>query len=102
MRFAICKRSRQDQPVQNGLALTPAQMMKMAEKGVPISAQMAPNDEFDLGQDTKNCFLPLERTRGIDISDLWNAEKSAKHKMSDAIKSEKIMNGEFKTINPIN
>lgn len=102
MRFSTCKRKKGEQPVQSGLALTPSQMMAMAERGVPISAQTASDSEFDLGAEAKDCYLPLERTRGIDIADLWVAERSAKKKMADALKTEKIASGNFKTINPIN
>ena len=46
-RVAICTRTKQDLPVQNDLALTPAKVLEMAEKGIPVSAQASVDNFYD-------------------------------------------------------
>lgn len=72
-----------------GLAFTPAQMAKMAEKGIPISTQSA--DQFVDGTLNPSFDIPIEERRGIDVNDVWNASKDAKAKIIDAHKKDKLL-----------
>lgn len=85
-----CKalRNDQDKPVQSDLALTPAQMADLAEKGIPIStanAQLAYED----GTRSATFDIPIEERRGIDIADVWNTQQDARDKVVNAYQQAK-------------
>lgn len=61
-------------PVDQDLALTPSQMMSLTERGVPVSVS---NSSVSLTEGVKDPFLPIERHRGVDAADVWNAENDA-------------------------
>lgn len=77
-----CKRSKEDIPVQNGLALTPTEMMRLAQKGVPISAQNEQN--FFDGVDNPTWDVAPEKMRGVDPADLWQLQKTSRKKVTSA------------------
>ncbi|UPW41264.1 hypothetical protein [Sigmofec virus UA08Rod_4626] len=63
-------------PVVNDLAVTPSDMHQMTARGVPISAQ---NESMFYDGDTLSSIeLDLEYQRGIDVVDLWDAEKTSR------------------------
>lgn len=74
-----------------GLAFTPAQMAKMAEKGIPISTQSA--DQFVDGSLNPSFDIPIEDRRGVDVNDVWNASKDAKAKIINAHRKDKELYG---------
>lgn len=74
-----------------GLALTPAQIAKMSEQGIPITTQMS--DQFFDGTLNPSFDIPLEEQRGVDINDVWNASKTAKARIIDAHKKDKELYG---------
>lgn len=67
--------------VENGLSTTPAQMRQLTEQGIPVSGD-ALGLMFDDGV-KDNPQLPLAERRGIELADLWNAQKSARSKLRD-------------------
>lgn len=82
-RTCTAKRVEDDKPVQNGLALTPAQMADMAERGIPIStsnAQLA----YDESDRVASFDLPVEDRRGVDIADVWVSQMDARKRVKDA------------------
>lgn len=92
-RFASVRREIGELPVQTGLAVTPAQMLEMAQQGIPISSVNA-EYMYDDGQRTVDFVPPLERQRRIEIGDLWENEMDIRKKtrklyqMESEIKSE--------------
>lgn len=78
--FASCKCELHESKVSSGLALTPAQMWDMAQQGKPISTSMLPDEYFDDGDPYATYDVDLDRKRGIDVVELWEAEKTAKNK----------------------
>lgn len=65
--------------VFGNLAVTPAQMMKMAEKGIPISGQnlsMMPEE----GSSNPTWDLPLDQIKGVDPAQLWEESQIIKEK----------------------
>lgn len=82
IRFSNCKSQPNETKVQSGLALTPAEMYTMAQQGKPISAQILPDDNFDDGEPQCSYDITLDRQRGIDVNDLWNAEKEINNKFT--------------------
>lgn len=82
-RTCSVKRDEHDKPVQNGLALTPAQMAEMAERGIPIStanAQLA----YEEGDRSNSFDIPVEDKRGVDMADVWVAQQDARKRVKDA------------------
>lgn len=79
-RMAKALRHGDDVFVQNGLAVTPSQMLEMAADGVPISSV---NAEFmyDDGQRTPPDVPVLDRQRGVDLGDLWEHQQDIRYKM---------------------
>lgn len=73
-------------PVKQNQALTPAQIGEYTAKGIAVSSSQ--NLVFDEGIPNPGP-LPLEQRRGIDVSDVWNASKTASKKLKTAIKSAK-------------
>lgn len=78
-----CVRVADDAVVQNGLALTPSQMMDMQDKGIPITTQNL-GVTYDDGYSSLDFNVPLEYQRGIDMADLWEARENSKKKMRKA------------------
>lgn len=81
--YRPCKivRSEEDIQVQDGLALTPAQVADLTNSGVPISQPLAMN--FFDGYKTLDFDPGILGRRGVDITDLWNAQQDARKKMRD-------------------
>lgn len=79
IRFAHCKRHLGETPVKNGLAVTPAQALKMAEAGLPISSQM----QFQMvdGHTGSDWSLGVEERRGVDMATVWQESKSARKRL---------------------
>ncbi len=66
-------------PVKSHLAITPAQMDKAREQGVPITPNNVNPDLIQDGTTNPQFEIELERQRGVDIAELWqNAESSRK------------------------
>lgn len=78
-RMAHPKRQADELPVQRGLAVTPAQMLVMAQEGIPISSQGA-EYMYDDGQRTVDFVPPLERQRRVEIGDLWENQMDIRKK----------------------
>lgn len=76
MKFYIQK---DKNPVKSHLAITPAQMDKAREQGVPITPSNINPDLVQDGTTNPQFEIELERQRGVDIAELWqNAESSRK------------------------
>ena len=66
-------------PVKSHLAITPAQMDRAREQGVPITPSNVNPDLVQDGTTNPQFEIELERQRGVDIAELWqNAESSRK------------------------
>lgn len=76
-------------PVRSGLAVTPAKMLELASKGVPVSLSNASN-VVD-GSDKLSFDVPLNELRGIDVAVLWEEQQRVKEKMrSGSLKDRKL------------
>lgn len=79
-----CRRFDDEEIVQNGLAVTPSQMLELAQKGVPIS----PNNlglGFEEGVSDLDFEPPLNYRRGVDLGDLFEAREDVKSKVKKAV-----------------
>ena len=82
----VCVRSSADIPVQNGLCLTPTEMMSMASRGVPISVSNEHN--FYDGEENPSWVIDPIKERGVDAADLWQLQMSARKKIRNAKRIE--------------
>lgn len=91
-RCAVCHRyddSTAFIKVQPGLAMTPAQIQRATELGLPVSSASLSSDVFFDGYDgTGDIPLSVDMMRGVDIVDTWNASHDAKQKLMQAHKQD--------------
>lgn len=67
--------------VENHLATTPAEMKELAKQGIPVSGDSVGLMYDDGVKD--NPSLSLSERRGVELADLWNAQKNARNKLKD-------------------
>lgn len=65
--------------VYPNLAVTPSQMAQLTEKGIPINSNQI-GLMFDDG--SKSPSLGFEERRGVDMADIWNAQKTSRSKLN--------------------
>lgn len=96
VRVNFCSALRQcgEQIVQAGLAITPADVLRSAEAGIPVQSQMQ-SSNFDDGHLGSDWNLDLADKRGIDIGHMWQEQMSARKKMRAAHET-----GENVIVNP--
>lgn len=58
------------------MAFSIAEMDKLRMEGKPVSNANLSNDYYD-GEVTNSCDVPLDRKRGVDLNDTWNASKQS-------------------------
>lgn len=73
--------------VQEGLALTPSEMLTMSQSGVPISSQMLSADAFNPGHEGSEPSVPYELRRGVDISDVAYYQQQTRAKVKSVSQS---------------
>lgn len=76
-----------DNPVQHGLAYTPAKMKELSDKGIPVST-MTVDDMFFDGDFNTDFNVPIEEQRGLDMSEAWEAEQDAKQAFLNGLKKD--------------
>lgn len=81
-RLCSCHYCENDEKVQSGLSVTPSEMMKLAERGIPVSSQSL--SSFYDGESNPSWDLPLEQRRGIDMAALWQEGKDIRQKLKNA------------------
>lgn len=80
-RFYMHVENDSDIVVQNDLAVTPAQMLDMQARGIPISAQMNSSVPI-INQLEDNGFdVPIEFTRGFDLVTAYEKSQESKSKI---------------------
>lgn len=79
---ATCKRKKGELPVHGELAYTPAEMFEMWKQGVPISNDNLGTPTFEPDKTVWN--IPIERQRGVDIADVWQAQQTARKRVKQA------------------
>lgn len=82
------RRRADETDVQNGLALTPAQLETMTRKGIPIAPQNL-GLTYEDAVDVKSFDVPPEHIRGVDIGELWEMRESTNKRFKDKIKNVK-------------
>lgn len=74
--------------VQSGLAYTPADMQRMAERGVAVSSQNMEGSYY-YEPASKDFDVSLMDSRGVDPADIWNAQMDARDKLNKSSKAAK-------------
>lgn len=70
----------------NGLAITPSDMNRSAELGVPISSQQLNPDMFDDGNLSNCCDIDPLYLRGMNVNHLWESSQTSKKKLQQSHK----------------
>ena len=78
-KFASCKRKVSETAVRNGLAVTPAQVLKLAEAGLPVSAQL--QYQMVEGHTGSDWNIGADERRGVDMAQVWQEQKSARKRL---------------------
>jgi hypothetical protein len=84
VRVSHCEPSDLFLRTRQNLSYTPAQMMKLAEKGVPVSQVNVDESQFYDGEVNPSWSVPIERDRGIDAADVWQAQQESRSKLRKA------------------
>lgn len=80
-----CFRAEDEDEVQNGLAMTPAEMARLAAKGIPVSPP-ALGVEFYDGRGQEDFDIDPIYQRGVDITDVYMASESSKERIRQGMK----------------
>lgn len=75
-----------NRPVQDGLNVSPADIMRMAQNGTPIGTQMSSLQPLEELQ-TPGFEVSAMYKRGVDICKIWNAEQDARESVSKSVHS---------------
>lgn len=84
-----CPRRQSDEVApQDGLAYTVSDMASMLNSGMPISSQ---NMQLQATQGSNNPSwdVPLEYRRGVDVSEIWEAQQDSRHRVAKYYDSKK-------------
>ena len=74
--------------VKSHLSITPAQMDRAREQGVPITPNNVNPDLIEDGTTNPQFEIELERQRGVDIAELWQNAESSRKKLSSFHESQ--------------
>ena len=74
----------QSVPTENNLAITPAVMAEMVDRGVPVSSQSLSGSFFD-GVENPSWDIPIDLKRGVDVAEVWCAQKSARKNITSHV-----------------
>lgn len=81
------KRAKSDVTVQPGLAMTPSQMQRLSERGIPVSSQNLEGMFYD-GDARPSWDVPLDQQRGVDVATMWQRRKDIAAKLRNAPSKE--------------
>ena len=68
-------------------------MMQLTERGIPVSSQNMPEGSFFDGEVNPSWTVPIERDRGIDVADVWQAQQESRSKLRNAHRSDIAKHG---------
>lgn len=88
--YAFPRRHHDEPIVQSDLAYTPSQMMKLTERGIPVSAATVSEELYFEGVPmSQGSFdLPLDMRRGVDVADCWQASESVRKKAKSGLQRD--------------
>lgn len=74
-------------PTQENLAITPARMAEMVDNGIPVSSNVL-SGNYDDGVPSPAWDIPIDRKRGVDVAEVWNAQKDARKTITSNVVSK--------------
>lgn len=80
------KRSIDEVEPKCGLAYTPADMARMHAAGMPVNSANLINTFYD-GDKNPSFDVPLERQRGLDPAEIWEASQVSRGRITKVQKS---------------
>lgn len=86
-----CKRTVEDVPVEDGLAMTPAQMNQLMQQGIPIASANL-GLQYEEGVSELDFEPPLEHRRGIDINDMYESRQHIRKKFAEKLRDYRAKN----------
>lgn len=93
-RTAICKRNHLEKAVAPDLAYTPADMARMYAHGMPVNSTNLVGQFNDGSENVEWHDLTIDRRRGVDPAEIWEASKQSKQKLGKMFKSAKSKSNE--------
>lgn len=84
-RLATCQRGETEPVVREGLAYSPADMARLADKGIPVNNLVTGKLFYD-GSDDPSFHVGAERERFVDVADLWEQHMTIRDKARKAAK----------------
>lgn len=78
-------------PVIPNQAVTPTEMLKMAEQGIPISMQNAPITEK---APEPSWDIAPENRKNVDAAELWQMQQNVRKKVKEAHKRDRARYGD--------
>lgn len=81
----VCRISNEcDIITRPNLAITPSQMAKLVDDGIPVSSSML-SGMFNDGVQNPSWDLPIDQKRGVDVAQIWNATKDARNNITSKV-----------------
>lgn len=71
-------------PVQDNLAITPSKMAELVDQGIPVSASLL-SGVADDGIANPSWDLPIDQRRGVDVAEVWCAQRSARENITSKV-----------------
>lgn len=93
-KYAVCEKS-ENCVVKAGLAYTPAMVRELTEQGIAVSGANADAMFFD-GSEKPSFTVPVERQRGCDAIDAWEASREARSRLIKAHLKDKEIYGDLR------
>lgn len=66
------------------LAITPSQMAKLVDDGIPVSSSML-SGAFNDGVQNPSWDLPIDQRRGVDVAQVWNVQRDARRAITSKV-----------------
>lgn len=88
-RTAMCFRASEETVVREGLAYSPAQMARLADRGIPVNGLATAKMFYD-GDDTTSFHIGSERERFVDVADLWEQHMTLRDKAREAARVKRL------------
>ena len=83
-------------PVYGNLAITPSQIEKMVDKGIPVTSQNLAYIPAQ-GEQNPSWDIPISDIRGVDPAQLWEQSEQSKHRIRSAHKRDRERFGDVES-----
>ena len=87
-RLYCCRCCESDIPVRAGLSYSPADMARLTERGMPVNS-LNTGSVFIDGEENPSFDVTSDRSRHVDICDLWEEHVKIRDKARSAARAKK-------------